>query len=126
MDREVDAVADDDVEIAIAGLLGAPAEVAAAAVETVRSHGLLAHGVLFLSVLASARWGADAVEALTRFAGGQEPPSSWSDYEERTALEEAQEEALGALSRLEAGDLHAPLSDQVRAALTAYARGARR
>lgn len=125
MDDGTDAVVNEEVEVAIAGLLGAPAEVAAAAVETVRSHGLLTHGVLFLSVLASARWGADAAEALTRFAGGQEPPTSWSDYEERTALEEAQEEALGALSRLEAADLHAPLSDQVRAALTAYARGAR-
>lgn len=125
MDEEADAVVDDEVEVAIARLLGASPEVAAAAVETVRGHGLLAHGVLYLAVLASARWGADAVEALTRFAGGQEPPSSWSDYEERTALEEAQEEALGALSRLEAADLPAPLSDQVRAALTAYARGAR-
>lgn len=114
-----------EVETAIARLLGAKPDVAAAAVEALRARDLLGHGVLFLSVLASARWGADAAEALRRFAEGQEPPTSWSDYEGRTAAEEAQEEALLALSRLDTADLPAPLRDQVRAALAGHADGAR-
>lgn len=88
------------VQTGVARALGAPADVAESAVAALAAAGVLEHGVLFLAVLASARWGTDAVEALRRIAGGAEPPVSWSAYEERVAREEAREEAAGALARL--------------------------
>lgn len=110
-----------DVERDIARLLGAPDDIAAAAVAAIDAHGALEHGVLFLAVLASARWGTDASGALRLMAEGKEPPGNWSDYEQRTALEEAQEEAQGVLARLEMSGLSAEAAGRVRDALSALA-----
>ena len=110
-----------DVERDIARLLGAPDDVAEAAVGAIAAHGSLEHGVLFLAVLASARWGTDACGALRKMAEGQEPPGNWSDYEQRTALEEAREEAQGVLARLDMSGLSAEAAGRVRAALSGLA-----
>lgn len=106
-----------EVQQAVAEALGASPEVAAGAVAALDRHGALEHGVLFLAVLASARWGTDAAEALRRIAEGAEPPASWSDYEARTARDEAQEEAAAALRRAGGGGL----APQVEAVLRGQA-----
>lgn len=113
MNRE-DAVTPQEIQQAVAEALGAPADVAAGAVAALDRHGVLGHGVLFLAVLASARWGTDAVEALRRIAEGGEPPASWSEYEGRTARDEAREEAAAALRRAQGGGLPAEVEAVLR------------
>jgi len=80
-------------ERATAELLGVTAQEAAAAVAALAEQELLGHGVLFLAVLAATRAGDEPVDAVARFARGDAPPTSWSDYEARAVLAEARDEA---------------------------------
>jgi hypothetical protein len=87
-------------ERAVARLLGAPEDVAAAAVAAIEQSDALAHGVLLLAVMGAARWGTDAPGALARLADGATVPANWSDYELRVAAAEADDERADALGRL--------------------------
>lgn len=80
-------------ERATAELLGVSAQEAAAAVAALAEHELLGHGVLFLAVLSATRAGDEPVDAVRRFARGDAPPTSWSDYEARAVSAEARDEA---------------------------------
>lgn len=88
------------VERAVARLLGAPEDVAAAAVEAIATADALPHGVLLLAVMGAARWGTDAPGALARLAEQATVPANWSDYELRVAAAEADDERDDALARL--------------------------
>lgn len=109
----MDAVTTAAVERAVARLLGAPEDVAAAAVAAIEEADALAHGVLLLAVMGAARWGTDLPGALARLAEGATVPANWSDYELRVAAAEADDERADALARVrvdaaraaEAGDL---------------------
>lgn len=88
------------MERAVARLLGAPEDVAAAAVAAIEETGALAHGVLLLAVMGAARWGTDLPGALARLAEGATVPADWSDYELRVAVAEADDERADALARV--------------------------
>lgn len=90
------------VQRAVARLLGAPPQIADAAVANVAEAGLLGHGIALVVLVAAARRGTDAGGALAGLAEGGDPPRGWSVFEARAAAEEAQEEAhavLGAVRR---------------------------
>jgi hypothetical protein len=104
VEQMLEAATTPAVERAVARLLGAPRDIAEAAVAVVEGQERLADGVLLLAVTGAARWGTDAIGALRRLAEGADAPGGWSDYEVRVAAEEAGDEIRLALSGLGAGD----------------------
>jgi hypothetical protein len=85
------------VERGVGVLLGAPPDVAAAAVDAVRSAGRLGEGLALHVLVHAARKGMDAANAVAALAAGAALPGGWSDFELRAAAEEAAEDVAAAL-----------------------------
>lgn len=73
----------------MARALGAPDDVAEAAVAAITAKDDLADGILFVAAVGAARWGVEIPDAVSLLAGGTKRyPASPSDYEARVAADE--------------------------------------
>lgn len=77
------------VERDLAVVLGASREGAAVVVEALAAGGVLGHGVVVIAAVRAARTGVELTAAVAALAAGDPPPTDMSDYELRTAAEEA-------------------------------------
>lgn len=94
------------VQVGVAVLLGAPRDVAEAAVAAVTDAGILDVGIALPALVLAARRGCDAAGALAQIAAGRAAPADWSDFELRSAVEEAADEATAARRRFRRGAGH--------------------
>lgn len=78
------------VERDLAEVLGAPSDRSAAVVDALARAGVLQHGVVVVAAVLAARTGVEVADAVRALAAGQAPPADMSDYELRTAAEEAE------------------------------------
>jgi hypothetical protein len=80
------------IETAVGILLGAAPDTSRAAVGVLLTADRLGTGLALPALLLAARRGTDASGAIAALADGAPVPDSWSDYERRTAEEEADED----------------------------------
>lgn len=82
-------VVDPLVEHDLAVVLGVPPDRAPAVITALAAEGLLQHGIVVVAAVHAARSGIELADAARALASGTPLPQGVSDYELRTAAEEA-------------------------------------